>query len=185
AAAALPAQARDAAAESIGAAQHVAAAMPDPVAAGALVNGATSAFLDGFAIACLVAAGVTLLGAVITALLLPARPAVAAAAKPAVLTVPRVQLTKARYSWTARTAAEPSPTAAATRLVDPERRSPTANKPGRLVSNGSGERPSASHRASRRLGSRDRSVSTNPRSSRATKPDNQSEAGSAPMNENR
>src|SRR2546425_12657935 len=84
-----------------------------------------------------------------------------------------------------RTAAEPSPTGAATRLVDPERTSPTANNPGWLVSNGSGERPSASQRPSRCLGSRDRSVTTNPRSSRATKPDNHSEAGSAPMNENR
>ncbi len=37
---------------------------------------------------------------------------------------------KARYWWTDRTAAEPSPTAAATRLVDPERTSPTAKRPG-------------------------------------------------------
>ena len=37
-------------------------------------------------------------------------------------------------------AADPSPTAAATRLVEPERRSPTANRPGQLVSYGSGSR---------------------------------------------
>jgi len=58
AAAGLPTQARGAAAESIGAAQQVAAAMPDATAAGALMHGATNAFLDGFSIACLVAAGV-------------------------------------------------------------------------------------------------------------------------------
>ena len=53
---------------------------------------------------------------------------------------------RARCSCTERIAAEPSPTAAATRLVDPERRSPTANRPGQLVSYGSG---SATHRAPR------------------------------------
>ena len=41
---------------------------------------------------------------------------------------------RARCSWTERMAAEPSPTAAATRLVEPDRRSPTANRPGQLVS---------------------------------------------------
>src|SRR5262249_48006873 len=40
------------------------------------------------------------------------------------------QWTNARYSWTERTAADPSPTAAATRLIDPDRTSPTANNPG-------------------------------------------------------
>ena len=48
----------------------------------------------------------------------------------------------ARYWWTDRTEAEPSPTAAATRLVEPDRRSPTAKRPGWLVSNGSGVLPS-------------------------------------------
>ena len=47
---------------------------------------------------------------------------------------PAASTVSARCSWTERTAAEPSPTAAATRLVDPDRRSPTANRPGRLVS---------------------------------------------------
>ena len=51
---------------------------------------------------------------------------------------------KARYWWTERTEAEPSPTAEATRFMDPERTSPTAKSPGRLVSNGSGDRSSAS-----------------------------------------
>ena len=43
-----------------------------------------------------------------------------------------------RYSWTARTELEPSPTAAATRFMDPSRTSPTAKTPGADVSNGSG-----------------------------------------------
>ena len=37
----------------------------------------------------------------------------------------------------------PSPVAAATRFIEPERTSPTANTPGTLVSNGSGVRPSS------------------------------------------
>ena len=37
-----------------------------------------------------------------------------------------------------RTAIAPSPTAEATRLIEPERTSPAANTPGRLVSSGSG-----------------------------------------------
>ena len=40
------------------------------------------------------------------------------------------QCANARYSWTERTAADPSPTAAATRLIEPARTSPTANNPG-------------------------------------------------------
>jgi hypothetical protein len=51
---------------------------------------------------------------------------------------------KARYLCTDRTAAEPSPTAAATLLVDPERKSPMAKRPGWLVSNGNGSRLSVS-----------------------------------------
>src|SRR5262249_15164280 len=39
-----------------------------------------------------------------------------------------------RYSLTKRTAMEPSPTAAAARLTEPLRTSPTANTPGALVS---------------------------------------------------
>jgi hypothetical protein len=48
----------------------------------------------------------------------------------------------AKHSWTERTAADPSPTAAATRLIEPARTSPAANNPGWLVSKGSGKRPS-------------------------------------------
>ena len=40
----------------------------------------------------------------------------------------------ARRWWTSRTAIEPSPTAEATRLIEPECTSPTAKMPGRLVS---------------------------------------------------
>ena len=47
----------------------------------------------------------------------------------------------ARYSWTARTALEPSPTAEATRFIDPSRTSPTAKTPGAEVSNGNGSLP--------------------------------------------
>lgn len=43
------------------------------------------------------------------------------------------------------TALAPSPTAAATRFIDPCLTSPAANRPGTLVSNGSGSRPSALH----------------------------------------
>src|SRR2546423_4844117 len=39
----------------------------------------------------------------------------------------------------------PSPTAAAQRLTDPERTSPTAKIPGRLVSNATGERAACAH----------------------------------------
>ena len=43
-----------------------------------------------------------------------------------------------RCSWMSRTAIAPSPTADATRLVEPARTSPAANTPGRLVSRRSG-----------------------------------------------
>src|SRR5262245_28244845 len=39
----------------------------------------------------------------------------------------------ARYAWTNCTAIAPSPTAVAHRFVDPERTSPAANTPGKLV----------------------------------------------------
>ena len=44
----------------------------------------------------------------------------------------------ASRSCTERTALEPSPTAAATRFIEPLRTSPAANTPGTDVSNGSG-----------------------------------------------
>src|SRR2546423_11231743 len=45
-----------------------------------------------------------------------------------------------RCSWTNCTAIDPSPTADATRLTDPDRTSPAANTPGRLVSRKNGGR---------------------------------------------
>jgi hypothetical protein len=49
----------------------------------------------------------------------------------------QLQCPKLKYWCTAPTQADPSPTAPATRLVEPERTSPTANSPGWLVSKGS------------------------------------------------
>src|SRR5215475_8100910 len=45
-----------------------------------------------------------------------------------------------RYSWTNWTTMEPSPTAEATRLIEPDRTSPAAKTPGRLVSSRKGWR---------------------------------------------
>jgi class 3 adenylate cyclase len=50
---------------------------------------------------------------------------------------------RARCCRTKRTAMPPSPAAGATILVDPERTSPTAKTPGRLVSTRNGSRPNA------------------------------------------
>ncbi len=73
----LPAQAAQAARESVGgafiAAQRVADAGLGSAAA-QLRDAASRAFFDGFAVGCLVAAGVALLGAVAAAVLLPAHP---------------------------------------------------------------------------------------------------------------
>ena len=91
---------------------------------------------------------------------------------------------KARCWWTDRTAAEPSPTAAATRFVDRERKSPTAKRPGWLVSKGRGSLPSVFQASSISSGARARSVSTKASSSRAARPESQADEGSAPMNEN-
>ena len=59
-----------------------------------------------------------------------------------------------RAVWTERIALAPSPTAAATRFIDPDRTSPTARTSGWPVSNSSGRRPSSarSPRATRRPG---------------------------------
>jgi hypothetical protein len=53
---------------------------------------------------------------------------------PAALAYAAGALQPARRWWTRRTAIEPSPTAEATRLIEPEWTSPTAKMPGRLVS---------------------------------------------------
>src|SRR5712672_1052487 len=77
----------------------------------------------------------------------------------------------ARKACSAATTCAPSPTDAATRLTDPERTSPIANTPGRLVSSGLTMLAS---------------VRTNPLSSSVTPDrDNHSVFGSSPMNRKR
>lgn len=75
----LPAEAAHAARESVGgafiAAQRLADAGLGPAAA-QLQEAASIAFFDGFAVGCLVAAGVALVGAIAAAVLLPAQPVV-------------------------------------------------------------------------------------------------------------
>lgn len=73
----LPADARELATDSIGAAQIVGQRVGElagPAAGQAVLDAATSAFLQGLSVGCVVAAGVTAAGAVISAVLLPARP---------------------------------------------------------------------------------------------------------------
>ena len=79
------------------------------------------------------------------------------------------------------TAIEPSPTAEATRLIEPEWTSPTAKIPGRLVS-----RKAAGRRRTRRGRRRrmSRPVSRNPASSVASWPSSHSVCGEAPMKTN-
>ena len=50
----------------------------------------------------------------------------------------QIQDDEANLNWTPATAIPPSPTAAAQRFTDPERTSPAAKIPGRLVSSGLG-----------------------------------------------
>src|SRR5947199_1405817 len=80
----------------------------------------------------------------------------------------------ARKACSVATICAPSPTAAATRFTEPDRTSPMANTPGRLVS--SGRRPTATSAPAR----------MNRFSSSATpEPDSQSVFGSAPMKRKR
>src|SRR5262249_31331060 len=80
----------------------------------------------------------------------------------------------AKVACSVATTCAPSPTAAATRLIEPERTSPIAKIPRRLVSSGL------------RVSLQSPPVSTKPFASNATPdPDNQSVFGSAPMNKNR
>ncbi|MGE4425821.1 MAG: MFS transporter [Solirubrobacteraceae bacterium] len=74
----LPASVLDPARESIGAAIATAgqlAGRGDPAAAGALADLAQSGFLDGLQVGCLVAAGVSIVGALLVLVWLPAHPA--------------------------------------------------------------------------------------------------------------
>ena len=76
-------------------------------------------------------------------------------------------------------ALDPSPTAAATRLIEPARTSPTAMMAGTLVSNGSGRRPSAAHSGPSESAGIWASGRMRPRYSRA-RTGSQSWAGAAP-----
>jgi hypothetical protein len=80
----------------------------------------------------------------------------------------------AKVACSVATTCAPSPTAAATRLIEPERTSPIAKIPRRLVSSGF------------RVSLQSPPASTKPFASNATPdPDNQSVFGSAPMNKQR
>src|SRR3954471_18621669 len=87
----------------------------------------------------------------------------------------------ARLKWIPATAIPPSPTAAAQRFTDPDRTSPAAKIPGRLVSSGAGRRL-----LSRQAGASTTSlpVFTNPLSSRSISGGNHSVHGRAPIIEN-
>src|SRR6266496_6644731 len=89
-----------------------------------------------------------------------------------------------RAVWTERIALAPSPTAAATRFIDPDRTSPTAKTSGWLVSNGSGRRPSSAQVAPSDAPSSWVPVSTKPSSSTAMS-SSQPVAGVAPIKQNR
>ena len=78
----------------------------------------------------------------------------------------------------------PSPVAAATRFIEPEWTSPTANTAGMLVSNGSGRRPSAVQAGPRSPSVSWTSVRMKP-SSPVAIPASQLVAGSAPMKQNK
>src|SRR6266516_5408659 len=89
-----------------------------------------------------------------------------------------------RAVWTERIALAPSPTAAATRFIDPDRTSPIAKTSGWLVSNGSGRRPSSAQVAPGNAPSSWVPVSTKPSSSTAMS-SSQPVAGVAPTKQNR
>src|SRR5207244_7453205 len=80
-----------------------------------------------------------------------------------------------RYSWTSMTAIDPSPTAEATRLAEPERTSPAANTPGWLVSSSNGGRRAVQWGDSARSGP----VRTNPLAARSIPAGRQSVRGPA------
>src|SRR5216117_1063306 len=87
----------------------------------------------------------------------------------------------ARLTWTPATAMPPSPTAAAQRLTDPERTSPAAKIPGRLVSSGAGRRLFALQAGASAMSA---PVLMNPFSSRSISGGNHSVHGRAPIIEN-
>src|SRR5881409_1017903 len=87
----------------------------------------------------------------------------------------------ARLMWIPATAIPPSPTAAAQRLTEPERTSPAAKIPGRLVSSGAGLRLFVRHAGA---STTSLPVLTNPFSSRSISGGNHSVHGRAPTIEN-
>ena len=90
-----------------------------------------------------------------------------------------------KWSWTRRMAIEPSPTAAATRLTDPCRTSPTAKTPGRLDSRNIGSRRSGHCSSACPPWRRSVPVTTKPDWSRRTASGSHWVRGSAPINTNR
>src|SRR5207245_5128857 len=88
---------------------------------------------------------------------------------------------EARLMWIPATAIPPSPTAAAQRLTEPERTSPAAKIPGRLVSSGAGRRLFARHAGDSATSA---PVLMNPFSSRSISEGNHSVHGRAPIIEN-
>src|SRR5216110_516207 len=89
-------------------------------------------------------------------------------------------LRDARLIWIPATAIPPSPTAAAQRFTDPDRTSPAAKIPGRLVSSGAGRRLFLCHAGA---SATSLPVLTNPFSSRSISAGNQSVHGRAPIME--
>src|SRR6266700_1194733 len=87
----------------------------------------------------------------------------------------------ARLIWIPATAIPPSPTAAAQRFTDPERTSPAAKIPGRLVSSGAGRRLLSRHDGASATSA---PVLMNPFSSRSISGGNHSVHGRAPIMEN-
>src|SRR3954469_13880799 len=86
----------------------------------------------------------------------------------------------ARLMWIPETAIPPSPTAAAQRFTDPERTSPAAKIPGRLVSSGAGRRLFSRHAGASATSA---PVLMNPFASRSISAGNQSVHGRAPIME--
>src|SRR5436305_13368093 len=86
----------------------------------------------------------------------------------------------ARLMWIPATAIPPSPTAAAHRFTDPERTSPAAKIPGRLVSSGAGRRLFSRHAGA---SATSLPVLTNPFASRSISGGNHSVHGRAPIME--
>src|SRR2546430_12525446 len=86
----------------------------------------------------------------------------------------------ANLSWIPATAIPPSPTAAAQRFTDPERTSPAAKIPGRLVSSGPGCRLLPRHNGASTTSA---PVLINPFSSRSISGGNHSVQGLAPIME--